>query len=271
MSRILYVSDNFEFFNNYRAFLIEMPYKYYLKDLQAEINKDKSLFPSKNYLDNLRNNIELLNFIEIMDSNVYFWACEDLSKFKLLTTNDINILESSEIKKTSRKLFSLLYLTCISIEMSIENYTKYGMEDEINQKKIIYQRLFDMDADIQQWIADYYFMKYLNEMELINSNEKPIKNIIKENKRIIIEYFVKFNKKTIFLNSDIELFILICISQENEFESISYIFMKDIENEYLDKEIDINTLENIIKKNGKLYSTSDFINLDEKYLKQFNM
>ena len=268
--RILYIVDNFEIFDRRRTFLIEMPYKYYVKDLQAEINNDKTLFPSKKHLEKIKNDKEILQYIKILDNYIYFWASEDLTKFKLLTEDDIYILKSKEIKKSEKKIFSLLYLTCVSIEMTIENYTKFGMEDELNQKKIIYERLIDMYADNEQWIADYFFMKYINEMEFINTKEKPLRNIFTENEFLAIKYFVKNEKKIIVYGGN-DLLFLIKITEKNEFEDIGYILVKDIDKKYLDKEIDAIILHNIIEKNGKLFKNTDFINTDEKYVAQFNM
>ena len=106
--KLLYVVDNFELFNHFRAFLVEMPYKYYLKDLQAEINNDKNLFPSKSYLGQIKENEDFLPYVKILDNYVYFWACEDLSKFKLLTHDDVTILKSTQIKQLNKNIFSLL-------------------------------------------------------------------------------------------------------------------------------------------------------------------
>lgn len=269
--KILYIVDDFEKFNQHRVFLIEMSYKYYIKDLQAEINNNSDLVPSKYYRENIKNNKEIWHYIEILDDNIYFWACEDLCKFKLLTHDDIYILKSVKSKRSNKRIFSLLYLSCISIEMTIFNYTKFGKDDELKQKKIIYKKLIDTDVDNKQWIADYYFMKYINEMEFINNNEKPFKILFKEYKNIMIEYFVSNEEKNVTIDKNKELILLIRITKKNNFGDIGYIFKKNISRKYFDKEIKAITLHRIIKKHGKLFRNNDFQNLGEKYLDQLNM
>lgn len=268
--KILYAVDNFEMFNQHRAFLIEMPYKYYVKDLQAEINNDNNLFPSKHYFKNIKNNEEILHYIKILDEHVYFWACEDMCNFKLLTHDDICILKSIKSKQLNKNVFSLLYLSYISIEMTIYNYTEFEMEYELKQKKVIYKNLIDMEVDNQQWIADYYFMKYINAMEFVSNNEKPFKKLFNEHKNIMIEYFVDNDEKNIMIDKNKDLILLIRITKGNEFGDIGYIYNESMDREYFGKKIKAIALHKIIKECGKLYENSDFINLDEKYFKQFN-
>ena len=269
--KILYAEDNFKIFNQCRAFLIEMPYKHYIKDLQAEIDNDRNLFPHQNYLKKLMDDENVTKYIKIIDDHVYFWACEDLSMFKLFINDDINILKNIKSKPLNKKVFSLLYLMYISIEMTIFNYTNYNNESELKQKKELYGKIIDSEADNKQWIADYYFMKYMNEMELIDSNDFSFKNLFKNYKKIMIEYFTNGENKDIIINSNIELIILIRITKNNKFRDIGYVLCKYIEDKYFEKYINAKTLYVLIEKYGYLYKNKDFQNLDEKYLEQFNM
>ena len=85
----------------------------------------------------------------------------------------------------------------------------------------------------------------------------------------MVEYFINGKEKSVLVNSNAELLILIQITEKNEFEDIGYVFIRDIKVQYLDTKISASELHELIKLNGKLFPDEAFINSDEKLFNEF--
>jgi hypothetical protein len=267
---IIGLLPEFNFFDNLNTFLIEMKYNYYIKELQAEINMDKNLFPTKEYFLSL-SELSKINDHKIKNGYVYFLASENLEYFKLFNSDDSIIINTQNFIPINEKIFSLLYLPYYTIKSSLRKYT--NARKELYRLSQVHSDLIGFSEDILMDIAIFLILDIMNNREQINEEKQQIIPILKKLnwKNMGIKYISKENKNgEIIWKDNWDNLIVVEFNNDYEFNSFSIISKEIFLNEFeYDIQNDGSFINTSIMNYGVKYNKNDFIDLENKYLEMF--